>query len=62
MCPGQNGVKIYWLKKFSALHERMAPQMDDIINNTMDNPKWMTTGKAIVSSLLKRSRQRKHSG
>ena len=48
MCPGQNGVKVYWLEKFSALHERMTPQMDDIINSTMDNPKWMTTGKAIV--------------
>ena len=37
-----------WLKKFSALHKRMATQMDEIINNGMDILKWTTTGKTIL--------------
>ena len=40
-CPGPDGVQNYWLKKFPALHERIATQMRDIINNKMDMPKWM---------------------
>ena len=31
-----------------ALHERIATQMDGMINNRMDTPKWMTTGKTIL--------------
>ena len=38
-CPGQDGVQGYWLKNLSALHERIATQMDDRINNGMDIPK-----------------------
>ena len=30
-------------KKFPALHERIATQMNDMINNEMDIPKWMKT-------------------
>ena len=46
-CPGPDGVLGYWLKNFPALHERIATQMDDMING-MDIPKWMTTGKRNV--------------
>ena len=38
-CPGPDIVQGYWLKKFRALHERIATQMDDIINNGMEIPK-----------------------
>ena len=31
-----------------ALHERIAIQMDDIVNNGMDISKLMTTGKTIL--------------
>ena len=55
-CLGPDGVQGYWLKKFPALHERITIQMDDMINNGMDIPKWMTTGKP------KRSGQRNCSG
>ena len=48
-CPGPDGVQGYWLKKFPALHERIATQMDYMINNRMDIPKWMTAGKMILS-------------
>ena len=33
---------------FPALHERIETQMDDMINNKMDIPNWMTTGKPIL--------------
>ena len=33
--PGPNRVLCYWLKNFSVSLERMATQMDDIINNRM---------------------------
>ena len=36
------------LKNMPALHEITATQMDGMINNGMDIPKWMTTGKTIL--------------
>ena len=47
-CPGLNGVQGYWLTNLSALHEGITTQMDDMINNEMDIPKWMTTRKTIL--------------
>ena len=47
-CAGPDGVYGYWLNIFPALHERMAAQMNDLINNRPDIPKWMTTGKTIL--------------
>ena len=47
-CPVPGGVQGYWLKIFPALHERIATQMDEMINNGIDIPKWMTTGKTIL--------------
>ena len=46
--PVPDGVKGYWLKNVSALRERIATQMDDMINNGMDIPKLKTTGKIIL--------------
>ena len=46
--PVPDGVKGYWLKNVSALRERIATQMDDMINNGMVIPKLKTTGKIIL--------------
>ena len=46
--PGSDGVQGYWLKKLIALHERIAKQMDNIISNPEDIPKWMTLGKTVL--------------
>ena len=35
-------------KTFPALHERIATQMEDMIKNGVDIPKWMTTGETIL--------------
>ena len=42
--PGSDGVQGYWLKKLTTLYERIAKQIDNIINNRVDIPKWMTLG------------------
>ena len=47
-CPGPDGVQGYWLKNFTALHERIADQLNDMINNGVEIPKWMTTGKTVL--------------
>ena len=39
---GPDGVQSYWLKKLTALHERIAKQMDNIISNRDDLPKVLT--------------------
>ena len=36
------------MKNFLALHERIATQIDDMVNNGKDIPRWMTTGKMIL--------------
>ena len=45
--PGSDGDHGYWLKKLIALHERIAKQMDNIISNREDIPKWTTLGKMV---------------
>ena len=47
--PGPDGVQGYWLKKLTALHERIAKQMDIIINRE-NIPKWITLGKMVFLS------------
>ena len=37
--PGPDGDQSYWLKNLTALHERIAKQMDNIISNREDIPK-----------------------
>ena len=56
-CPVPDGARVYCLKNFAALHERMVTQIDDMINNGMNIPKWMATGKTLPKS----SRQRNNS-
>ena len=46
--PGPDGVQGYWIKKLTALHDRIASQMNDMINNGVAVPKWMTYGKTYL--------------
>ena len=41
--PGPDGVK-----KLTALHERMVRHMNDLINNRVTIPVWMTTGRTVL--------------
>ena len=46
--PGPDGVQGYWLKKLTALHERIAKHIDNINSNRDDILKWMTLGRAVL--------------
>ena len=45
--PGPDEVHGYWLKNFSALHQRIAQQLQHCINNHQA-PIWMTTGRTAL--------------
>ena len=46
--PGPDGVQGFWIKKLTSLHERIAKQMNDMINNNVAIPGWMTTGRTVL--------------
>ena len=46
--PGPDGVQGYWIKKRTSLHGRIACQMDDMINNRIPVPSWMTQGRTVL--------------
>ena len=46
--PGPYGVQGYWLMKLTALHERIANQMDNIISKGDDIPKWKTFDMTVL--------------
>ena len=46
--PGPDGVQGYWIKKVTALLKRMADHMNDLINNRVTRPVWVTTGRAVL--------------
>ena len=46
--PGPNGVQGYWLKKLTSLHDRIAEQMNELVNNRAPLLVWMTTGRTVL--------------
>ena len=46
--PGHDGAQGYWLKNFMELHKRMADQFNGLLNNRVEIPEWMTTGKTVL--------------
>ena len=45
---GPDGVQGYWIKKLTSLNDRIASQMDDVINNRIPVPSWMTRGRTVL--------------
>ena len=45
--PGPDGVQGYWIKRLTSLHERIAGQLNDIIQSTRV-PAWMTKGRTVL--------------
>ena len=45
--PGPDMIHAYWLKKFTALHSRLAWQMEKLIT-TGDHPSWLTLGRTVL--------------
>ena len=46
--PGPDGVQGLWVKKLTACHQRIAEQMDKILNGQEELPEWMTKGKTVL--------------
>ena len=46
--PGPDGVQGFWLKNLTSLHERIAIQMNDMINNGDTIPAWSTNGRTVL--------------
>ena len=45
---GPDGVQGYWLKHLTTLHSRIADQMNDMIINGYEVPRWITTGNTVL--------------
>lgn len=45
--PGPDMIHAYWLKKLTALHRRLAQQMDNMIADG-DHPEWLTQGRTVL--------------
>ena len=47
-CPESVGVQGYWLKHVTMLHRRLANQMNDMIINGYQIPRWMIMVNAML--------------
>ena len=45
---GPDGVQGFWLKDLTSLHDRLANQMNDMINNGDTIPGWLTKGRTVL--------------
>ncbi|TWW78234.1 hypothetical protein D4764_11G0003550 [Takifugu flavidus] len=45
--PGPDKILTYWLKKLTALHERRAAQMNQLLTSG-DHPEWLTQGRTVL--------------
>ena len=45
---GPDGVQGYWIKKLTGLHQKVATQLDDMVNDRVAILAWMTSGKTLL--------------
>ena len=46
--PGHDGVQGFWTKRLDKIHERIAIQLNEILERTKEIPSWMTYGRAML--------------
>ena len=46
--PGTDGVKGYWIKDLSSLHECVSSQMNRILMGEDDPPEWMAHDRTVL--------------
>ena len=46
--PGHDGVQGYWIKRLDKMHERIATQLHEILEEKKEIPSWMTYGKTVL--------------
>ena len=45
--PGHDGINIFWFKKFTSIHSRLAQEMNRCLQGAQV-PEWMTKGKTTL--------------
>ena len=46
--PGYDGVQGFWVKRFDKMHERIATQLNEILEGTKEIPSWVTYGRTVL--------------
>ena len=46
--PGRDGVQGFWIKKLTNLHERIANQLNGLLNGREQLPEWLTYGRTVL--------------
>ena len=46
--PGHDGVQGFWIKRLDKMYERIATQLNEILEGTKEIPSWMTYGRTVL--------------
>ena len=46
--PGHDGVQGFWIKRLDKMHERIATQLNEILEGTKEAPSWMTYRRTVL--------------
>uniref|UniRef100_A0A1X7SMI5 Reverse transcriptase domain-containing protein n=1 Tax=Amphimedon queenslandica TaxID=400682 RepID=A0A1X7SMI5_AMPQE len=46
--PGMDGVQGYWIKYLTNCHERIAVQLNEMLNGFAEIPQWLTYGRTVL--------------
>ena len=45
---GHDGVQGFWIKRLNKMHERIATQLNEILEGTKEIPSWMTYERTVL--------------
>ena len=46
--PREDGVQGFWIKRLDKMHERIAAQLNEILEGTKEIPSWVTSGGTVL--------------
>ena len=46
--PGRDGVQSFWIKKLTNLYDRIAEQLNEMLDVNQQLPEWMTFSKTVL--------------
>ena len=46
--PRHDGVQEFWIKRLEKMYERIAAQLNEILEGTKEIPSWMTYGRTVL--------------
>ena len=46
--PGHDGVQGFWTKRLDKMHERIATQLNEMLEGTKEIPSWKTHGRTVL--------------